>query len=483
MGVKASLNQFIQAVRDPGHQITGWARVVRYQWELWRYCLRRLKENNLMALSAALSFRTIFALIPLLIFALLVLKSIGVVEDSKQSLRQFLDVSGFNRIATVAKESPQSDEMPLVWKYAPMPANYRADTAPEGTIQDAADDAAAKTQERIYNVADEIEALLTQVESKLTFGRIGPIGGALLIWTAIALLSTIEAALNRIFGATRSRAMGRRIVLYWSALTLGPVVLVLASYLGEKIVETFVDVPVIRWLLVPAGWFGPIVVGVLVIATVYKLLPNTRVHSRSALVGALVAVPLWLIARWGFAQYVQHLTGSLYGVLGLLPLFLLWLNLSWTIFLFGALLAYTATNLERFKLAEQAEKIELGPSDIVAAAAIVARHFGRGDGPTPFEDISAGINLPGALTRSVIERLVQAGVLCPVGEANGEEPDYTLAAPADHITVAQLLAAGDPRQPEQIGTTDGELRDMLSEVRTRCTSSLGERTLADLITK
>jgi len=463
--IRAQVDSLVQ---DPGSHISRWTRIARYQWELWRFCARRLKENNLLAMSAALSFRTIFAIIPLLIFALLVLKSIGVIEDSKEYLRQVLEVSGLTRIETVTAPTPE--DLPIAGPISDPPADTTTTEI-------------ETNQKKVYNVADEIERVMSEVEGKLTFSRIGPIGGALLIWTALTLLMTIETSLNRIFGAPRSRAVGRRVVLYWSALTLGPVVLVLTSYIGRRIIDTFTGVPVVRWLLVPIGWLGPIIVGVLFIAAVYKLLPNTRVHARSALGGALVAVPLWLVARWGFTLYIQHLVikGSLYGVIGLLPLFLIWLNLSWTIFLFGAQLAHTAVNLERLQRAELAEQIELGPSDVVAVAVVVARHFRDGAGPMPFDDLCAGINLPGDAAQSLVKRLVGAGILCATSEQNGADAAYTLAMPAERISVADLLAAGDPRQPDNIAATDERLRSLLANVRSQSVHSLGKRSLADLI--
>jgi membrane protein len=463
-------------LHNPGGHLSRWARFARFQLELWPFCARRLKENNLLAMSAALSFRTIFALIPLLIFALLVLKSVGVIEDSKESLRQFLRVSGLTRIETQSSHAPPVDDVVLA-----LPPQTPEDV-PE-IPPDATADASLEAERKVYNVAEEIERLLGEVESKLTFSRIGPIGGALLIWTALTLLMTLEEALNRIFGAPRSRAITRRIVLYWSALTLGPVALVLASFVGRKLIETFMYVPVVRWLFVPLGWLGPILVGVVFVAAVYRLLPNTRVRTRSAISGALVSVPLWLLARWGFTQYIEHLVikGSLYGVLGLLPLFLIWLNLSWMIFLFGAQLAHTAVNLEGIKRAKLAEEIEIGPSDVIAAAAVVARHFRDGDGPTAFDDICAEINLPGESAQPVIERLVKACILCPASQTDGVRSAYALAVPAERITVAKLLATGDPRKPDQIGATDKKLRELLTEVRDKSAASLGGRTLAELI--
>lgn len=450
------LREHIERVlTDPGEELGRWARFAMFHIELWRFCARRLRENNVMAMSAALSFRTVFAMIPVLVLTLLVLKSVGALEDSKRSLRGFLDASGFGQIAA-AHEG-------------------------EATAAQDATESATQPAETV-NLADKLEEIVTGVEGKLTFERIGPVGGALLIWTALTLLTTLERSLNRIFEAPRSRALGRRILLYWSAMTLGPVGIVAAAYLGRSAIEKFQGAPGLSWLLVVIGWVGPIIVGIVMLAAVYKLLPNTSVRSRAALGGAVVAVPMWLVAKWGFAVYVQRLvvTGNLYGMLGVLPLFLMWLNLSWLIFLFGAQLAYTAANLTRMRLADMAERILLGPSDLLAAALAVAKPFTAGGGAVAFDQIAAKLSLPGESVRWLIDRLTAAELVCAVGDERNTR--YVLARPAEKIAVLEILEIGDPRNSSsQPGSYSGEVAAAVAQVQHRARSSLARLTLADVL--
>ncbi len=196
-----------EALRRPGEQFSRGTRFLRFQVELWKLCARRLHENNLLAMSAALSFRTIFAIIPVLILGFLVLKSIGVVEDGKRTLHNILSSSGLAQIEVRESARPTS---------APASGEVAATTS-------------AHSENSGINIADQIEQLVVRTESKLTFQRIGPAGALLLIWTALTLLITIEQSLNRIFEAPRSRAVARRIMLFWSALTLGPVLIVAAT--------------------------------------------------------------------------------------------------------------------------------------------------------------------------------------------------------------------------------------------------------------
>ena len=452
MSLTTKTRLYVERVRTaPGEELGRWARFVRFQLHLWRFCAKRLWENNVTAMSAALSFRTIFAMVPAIVLAVLVLKAVGVLEDSRQSLRQFLEGSGFAQIAMVQPDAEDADP-------------------------------SASTPGEVLNVADEIEELVAGVEAKLSFQRLGPVGAVLLIWTALTLLTTIERSLNRIFGARQARPLVRCLLPYWSVLTLGPLVSVAAAYAGRQVVHAFQNTLGVSWVLVIAGWAGPIVVGILVMAAVYKLLPNTTVRYRAAVGGAIVAVPLWLVAKWAFALYVTRLvgTGNLYGALGLLPLFLIWLNLSWLIFLFGAQLAHTAANLSSMRAAEQARELDLGPAGLLAAAITIAKPYLVGEGPVRVEQVAGKLNLPAESARSLLDKLEALKIVCAVEGQPGIS--YVLARPPDRIPLLEILGV-DSRQDSTgpAGAFDPEVAAMVAESWTYARSAVGSFTLADVV--
>jgi membrane protein len=449
-----------QFITKPDETLGRSARLVGFQLALWRFCARRLREHDVMGMSAALCYRTIFTMIPILVLGLLTAKSLGTLEDSKKSLRKFLEASGFAQIAAVQE------------------GERGAATQPDPTTAPGT----AEASRKVINVADEIENVVTGVETKLTFARIGPVGGVLLIWTAVGLLSALESSLNRIFGAARSRSVARRLLLYWSALTLGPVTLAAASYMGEKMIALFGHTPGVSWLLVAAGRVGPIVVGVLMIAALYKLLPNTAVRWRSALGGAAVATVLWLVAKWGFAYYVERLVlkGNLYGVLGVLPLFLLWLYYSWLILLFGAELAHTAVNLESMRRMEIAERTVLGPSDVLAAGVAVAQAYESGRGAVRLDEIAERLRLPPTNVQALLERLVAAGYVCTIEDP--AVPRYLPARPSAQIPVLALLDLGDPRAvPGAPGRPEPELAAAVAKAQARLREAITGTTLHDVL--
>jgi membrane protein len=447
-------------VTRPGEQLGRGARFLRTQLELWRFCARRLREHNLAAMSAALSFRTIFALIPTLVLAFLVLKSIGVVEDGKRALRDFLDTSGFSQLVAVREPEEQAT----------------TEAAAETSAADTADP--MELDAEVVNVADQIVSLVEDVESKMTLARIGPVGVLLLIWTAMTLLTTLESSLNRVFEAPRSRALARRVILFWSAITLGPILIVSAIYFGRLAIEACAELPGISWLAAILGRLTPVLVGMLVVAAAYRLIPNTHVRFAAAFGGAVVSVPAWMLARWAFAIYVDRfvLKGNLYGVLGLLPLFLLWLNISWSIFLFGAELAHTATSLSRLRLAESAERAVLGPSDWLAVALAIARPFAAGRGLVTFDQAVETTELPGDSVQRVLDRLVEAELVFTTSDA---EPRYGLSRPVSRIPVVEILDLADPRACADETTTDG-IRTAIAGTQERVRANLVTTTLADL---
>jgi len=450
---------------SPGEELGRWGKFGKFQLQLWKFCAKRLRANNATAMSTSLCFRTIFAMVPVIVLAALVMKATGQFDQYKDSLANFLESSGLSEIELGAAEPGATTQ-----------ADAGASTQP---TQPAASTQPTQPSEKI-NLASQIQGLVDSVEEKITLGALGPIGVVLLVWSAVTMLTTIERSLNRIFGAHQSRPLVRRVMVYWTAVSLGPILMTATSFGGNAILASIEKMSILSWLLVPIGWAGPILVGILLLAGLYKLMPNTRVPLKAALGGAAVAVPLWLVAKWGFSMYVAGLVGkgSIYGTMGLIPLFLIWLNFSWLIFLFGAELAHTATNLSRMDLAEKAEKIFLGPLELLGAAMVVCRRFVAAQAPASAVDVADAMRLPDISARKLLDRLKESGVLCQT-EQFGRRV-YTLARPAETIAVREIvelpLGAGESKS----SSGDTAVAKAIDEARRRTGDAFGDMALSEV---
>src|SRR5262249_6220086 len=154
---------------------------------------------------------------------------------------------------------------------------------------------------------------------------------------------------NQIYRVPLGRSWARRIVNYWSLLTLGALGLgtsfVMTEWISRKIAyitENVVHGESSTILLGLVGYLLTVTVSTVMFLLVYTVVPNTRVKVGPALSGAAVAAVVWEASKWAFTQYLKFSTGyaKLYGSIALIPLFLLWVYVTWCIVLFGLNVAY-----------------------------------------------------------------------------------------------------------------------------------------------
>jgi membrane protein len=156
----------------------------------------------------------------------------------------------------------------------------------------------------------------------------------------------------------------------------------------------------------------------------YLVLPNAKVHVRPAIWGAAVAALVWTLAKWGFALYVTEFIpyNEIYGVLGLIPLGVFWIFLSWLIVLFGLQLTYTTqhlTTLDEAQIAAEQKREEFFIANDLTVMNIVseiASGFESGMGPTEAETIASKLDIPEELAEKVLEHLVMTGILVRASE-------------------------------------------------------------------
>ena len=167
-------------------------------------------------------------------------------------------------------------------------------------------------------------------------------GTVFLIITALLLMFRIEVAFNRIWRVDRARTLINRIVMYWSVLTLGPILTGAAIALSAQKILTTLG---IEEGLAP-GWnhLGIFFLSWMVFTMFFVLVPNRRVQFRNAVVGAFLSAVLFDVAKLGFVAYVSNANYSvIYGALATFPIFLFWLYIVWAVILFGASLAASLT--------------------------------------------------------------------------------------------------------------------------------------------
>ncbi len=278
--------------------------------------------------------------------------------------------------------------------------------------------------------------------------KLGTVGMLFLVYTSVSLISSVEQALNDIWGAKTTRPLLRQVTDYVTLLVTTPLLILVAATFATAaqssdavrfLRQTLGLGPLIDFLL---RFTSVLVVGIALFA-IYTILPNVRTRLRSALFGAAVSAVLW---QGALVLHVQFQMGvarynALYSVLSALPIFLVWTYLSWLIVLVGAQVAASHQNDQatRQRLRAQRADQALKETLAVVAAAQVTRDFLTGGPRRGHEDLAELVEVPPPAMEEILEALVRAGLLART--VSGKEIGYLPGRDPDTIRLKDLRDA------------------------------------------
>ncbi len=412
---------FKKLLSTPTAQLGRAGRFAVFQVKLWYHCARLLRKNRAGQQAAALAYHTIFGIIPLAVVTLLIFHAMPAYSHLGDKVQTFVEQQ--LHLSALQFPDPQDPSKKIMF-------------------------------------TEHLNKIVGDIFEGFSQGTIALISAVIIIWAALALLSTIERAFNNIWHVSRPRSFLHRIINYWALLTLGPFLLGFGIYitarsallgkLGTTLFSNFA--PVISFFIATVAFF-----------LLYYILPNTKVQARVALWGAAFAAFVWSVVKYLFALYIIKFLpyGKVYGVLGLIPLSVLWIFITWLIVLFGLQLTFTMqhlTTLESVELAESRRRqYHFIANDITALNIVreIAEAFEQNNAPVEPEVILSRLNIPVEFGERVFNLLIEKGLI-----ARTSEPKVGLMPAKDpaNITldrVSEILAGASfaqlvPNQPEVI---------------------------------
>lgn len=440
-------------------------------------------------MAAALSFRTIFGLIPTIVVGLAVLGAFSSPQDRSAKIQDLIKLAGFDRIEV--RDVPRVPDEADFFDSAKDPNHPRAG---EAAISD-------PLTQRGEGVAKWVEDLIRRVD-KINFGAISIIGIATLIYAALAMVVEIEKAFNQIYLAPNGRSWARRIPRYWTLITLGGVGLFVTfaaqGYIMGSIDKIgFVNEHGLREFTSKALGYGFTVgISTLMFFIIYTTVPNTRVRAGPAIIGAITAAIAWEAGKWGFGEYIRMSLSyaRLYGSLALLPLFLMWVYVTWFIVLLGlqfaqAIQAYGTAKAEGLTLSvlgtlgllsdeeerRRARQPVVDPASILVVAAEIARRFAGGK-PSDHSTLHEATGVDERVIADMLERLSGAGILHRLSTGE-QEGTYALSKPPEAISAIEVLKIGESLS----GVDRDHALPLLRELNDARNARIQGRTLAELV--
>jgi membrane protein len=418
--------------------------------EVVRRGVRGLYKTGITRMAAALAYRTIFSMIPMLAIGLLIFGSVVSEERVETGVRRMLEFAGVSQITV--NSAPVEETMPEGIE-GPVGAGRPVSVEEVEKAQTAAE---------IEEIISDLVVRVNNTLGNLPTGWIALVTGLVLLYAAMSMIIEVEKSFNQVCAAPGGRSWIKRLVLYWTMLSAGGLLLIATFWAGDAL-ASFVrgsGGSAIRSSL--AGYGVSVLISTALLLIAYLVIPNVRLKLRPVLAGAFMAAVCWELGKWGFTGYLRYSTGyaQFYGSLALLPLFLLWIYVTWVIVLLGLQAAYALQHFSRLVASGNGSDRDgprlVDPAIAIAVMSNLVRCHGRGLTPDAGE-IGEAIGTDASVVDALIRRLERAGLVRRVSGSDGED-GWLPGKPGDKIGVDEVLdAVGEFDAARRGGDEDGGL--------------------------
>jgi len=346
-------------------------------------------------------------------------------------------------------------------------------------------------EEVIMRVITFAQSLLTNTKG----GLIAGVGIILLFWAVIKVLSNIEASFNDIWGIREARSWGRKFSDYLSVMLLGPILMILSSSVTVFITT---QVTLIMEKIALLGVFSPLISFILkalpygiiwvLFTFLYIFMPNTKVNFKSGLLAGIIAGTIYQIVQFGYITFQVGVAkyNAIYGSFAALPLFLIWLQLSWLIVLFGAEFSFAHQNVDTYEFEPDSLGISASFKRLLSLqiAHLLVSNFATGEKPLTAMQISHQLEIPVRLVHQILFELTACGIVSDTQTEEYREPGYQPARDINTLTIQFVVDALDDRGTDAIpvAQTDGTkaLSTILHTFRDEVARSPSNRLLKDI---
>ncbi len=320
-------------------------------------------------------------------------------------------------------------------------------------------------QEEVMNWVIELS---DQVLEGVQGGVLAGIGLLVLIWSVMRVLTNIEGSFNVIWQIRKSRTFFRKMADYLSIMLIGPLLIMVSSSLMIFIssgVESAREGAIFFEVITPAIQkllgFLPYVLIWLAFTLLYIIMPNTRVKFKYAFIAGILAGTLFQFVQWGYVHFQVGVTkySAIYGTFAALPLFLVWLQISWLIVLLGAEISFAYQNVGKYAIEAESMNISNHNKRILAMFMVhyIVKNFEEGNPPPTSTNVGNQLGIPIRLVRDVLYDLTAARILVETVKEDPKEKGFQPALDIDKITIKFLIERLDDIGGDKISVNETDL--------------------------
>lgn len=306
-----------------------------------------------------------------------------------------------------------------------------------------------------------VNSYLVHTKSGIFLG----VGLVFMLYTVLMLVSNVETTFNEIWQVKKQRSIFRTFTDYLAMFFMFPILIVLSSGLSIYMVTLTSSLsdfmllgPVLRFFIK----VSPYLLMTSLFIALYVFMPNTHVRMKNAIVpGILSGIAMqWLQFFYINSQIWMTSYNAIYGSFAALPLFMLWIQISWTICLFGAELSYISQNLDYYdydtKTSDISHRYRLMLSIMLMAH--ICKRFDEGKKPYTIEELREKTNIPIRIVNDLTFKLVEASMIIEISsDEKGEQSRYIPAENLSNLSVGTLVDRIEAQGKWKIDLPVGEL--------------------------
>lgn len=326
-------------------------------------------------------------------------------------------------------------------------------------------------EEVMIRVVDFAHSLLENTKGGMIVG----IGIIVLLWTVIKLLGHIEGSFNDIWEVKKSRSYGRKFSDYLSIMLISPLLIIMSSsatlfittkitLITEKVALIGILSPVIFFMLKLIPYC---LVWILFIFT-YILMPNTKVNFSAGFIGGIIAGTIFQVSQLAYILFQVGVAkyNAIYGSFAALPLFLIWMQLSWFIVLFGAEISFSYQYADTYEFEPDRRQISPAFKKLLSLqiAHLVISTFSKGEMPLTASKISRVLEIPIRLVQQLLDELVESGIFSIAEIKGNKELAYQPARDINIITINSIIKTLEQKGVDNIPVAQTPELQSLSEV-------------------
>ncbi|MBU4262592.1 MAG: YihY/virulence factor BrkB family protein [Proteobacteria bacterium] len=320
-------------------------------------------------------------------------------------------------------------------------------------------------------IASDLAPKIVEYVNNTNVAALGSIGLLFIAYTAISMLGQIEASFNTIWSIKKPRTFIRKASDYLSILIIGPLLLAVTLGLSttlsshaftQKLLEIGLFAGAMKLFFLSIPWISSI----LILTLLFVIIPNTTVRVFPALLAGTITGCLWQLTQIIFIKFQIGVAkyNAIYGTFASVPIFMIWLQTTWILVLFGGVLNFACQNAGKFHPLEFEKDINFASNEKISLAVLltICLTFDRGNGPSAPATISNRLGLSESFVRSALARLLEIGKILPV---SSEENDlFVPAKPTAELKITHFFKDIQGKQADNVMFEDEEINGAIDKI-------------------